>query len=129
MNSAPYADLADALYQARKDYLDAMERSDVPERLRKRDVFTTLLWDNKATFELALRAAVRRDDWRPISTYKQGEVVQVWAAHNDGSPYLSFTAFKDYAGGRWCRPATADPLPFEPTHWLPLPAPPQAARV
>lgn len=55
----PLIDLADALYTARKEWLDACESGDVQLRLRKRDVFATLLWDNKATFELALRAAVR----------------------------------------------------------------------
>lgn len=64
------------------------------------------------------------EGWRPIDTAPKGKPIQVWAADKEHH-WLPFTACLEY--DRWTRPASRDGLPFSPTHWRELPAPPRAS--
>lgn len=62
------------------------------------------------------------DGWQPISSAPKGDPVQVISDDSEHH-WLPMTASWD-ASGRWYRPASRDGLPYEPTHWRPLPPSP-----
>lgn len=95
------------------DYLERKAEDLVSEARRYRGLA------EQATF----LARVDGGGWRPIDGAPKGQPVQVWAADKDHH-WLPFTACLE-AGGAWTRPASRDGLPFVPTHWRDLPAPPR----
>ncbi len=73
----------------------------------------------------ALRAAPA---WQPIETAPR-DGTPVWAFNGEQAPML-YIAGEGYALWIWADQVLADvdPSPEQPTHWMPLPEPPLAAR-
>ena len=60
--------------------------------------------------------------WLPVDENTKGPVT-VCRFGDEDRQWLPMTAYRGPAG-QWWRPASRDGLPYEPTHWQPLPAPP-----
>lgn len=59
-------------------------------------------------------------EWRVIDDKVAGPVTVCRFGDADHS-WLPMTAYR-VSGGKWERPASRDSLPYDPTHWMPLPA-------
>ena len=70
--------------------------------------------------------AAMNDEWRDISTApKDGTSVLAYQGFEDGG-HRMLTMIWSEKGGVWSWRADVHSfLPFEPTHWIPLPAPPK----
>lgn len=65
----------------------------------------------------------RAPPWSPIETAEMSGEPVIVCNFDDGCSWCPMTAYR--TGGRgWARPATGDPLPYKPTHWMRLPRPP-----
>ena len=86
--------------------------------------------DTQLTVQLsAIAAAIRAAPaWQPIETAPR-DGAPVWAFNGEQAPML-YIAGEGYALWIWADQVLADvdPSPEQPTHWMPLPEPPLAAR-
>lgn len=75
-----------------------------------------------AGYAAALEAAAGRDGWQPIETAPRDRWILVWRQDSDvrDAAWVRFGDLK----GCWTEGTGGMLLP-EPTHWLPLPEPPQ----
>jgi hypothetical protein len=61
-------------------------------------------------------------DWQPIETApKDGKLVLVYAG------FIGIASYYNWLGNgwQWCDDGEGLPYDPQPTHWMPLPAPPQ----
>lgn len=71
-------------------------------------------------------AALSQSAWRPIEEApKDGTVILVVPAGGEFNTSVAFY-YPGSAGAVWIIPETNRYLTVEPTHWMPLPEPPQA---
>jgi len=63
-----------------------------------------------------------REGWQPLTDDIRGPVTVCRFGDADHN-WLPMTAYR-VSGGKWERPASRDGLPYDPTHWQPLPTPP-----
>lgn len=78
---------------------------------------------------------MQTSEWLPISTApKDGTEFDVWAVNDEGQSRricdVSWGPVSDWLGNEWddwlgMRPSLHHAR-FEPTHWMPLPTPPEA---
>jgi Lar family restriction alleviation protein len=69
-----------------------------------------------------LAALAEREGWQPVTDDVRGPVTVCRFGDADHG-WLPMTAYR-VSGGKWERPASRDGLPYDPTHWQPLPTPP-----
>lgn len=83
---------------------------------------TATAWE---AWQAALRAA---PEWQPIETAPK-DGTSVWAFNGEQAP-MCYIAGEGYALWIWADQVLSDvdPSPEQPTHWMPLPSPPLAAR-
>lgn len=67
------------------------------------------------------------DGWQLITDDVRGPVTVCCFGIEPDHNWLPMTAYR-VSGGRWERPASRDGLPYEPTHWRPLPVSPSIKR-
>jgi len=81
--------------------------------------------DNAHPVVRKLRAALAvgdegiREGWQPVTDDVRGPVTVCRFSDADHN-WLPMTAYR-VSGGKWERPASRDGLPYDPTHWQPLP--------
>lgn len=61
---------------------------------------------------------MNHDEWQPIKTAPKDDPILAYGAKR------GHLAVVRWACGQWRVRYTNEPAPFEPTHWMPLPAPP-----
>lgn len=69
----------------------------------------------------ALREARRIDSWQKIETAPKGVNVLLWWPRWDSTPVIGY-----YRGDQWSIDNAEYYHDSQPTHWQPLPAPPEA---
>lgn len=68
-------------------------------------------------------------EWREISTAPRGAPVKVWASLDPSDRLMTWREFvaQDEYGINWWKTLGRRGLRVWPTHWQPLPEPPEAA--
>lgn len=128
---------ADMIEESAKDAMDAADTSDIGS------IIATWLNDEADAIRDIDPAEVlakvgRAGGWQPIETApKDGTIVDVWLGDADESDRNFYCTGKTRRSPGWWwskgkfRPLgglePAMPVFVEPTHWMPLPAPPQEA--
>lgn len=74
----------------------------------------------------ALLAEVESRRWQPIETApKDGTYILAYPVLNQVACVVSWQRTRGWLGC-WRMPMTNEAAPYDPTHWMPLPEPPQA---
>ena len=72
------------------------------------------------------------DKWQPIESAPKDELILIWPTYSDGRPRSAKwramkRGFMVENGGRWEHGYGAA-IPMKPTHWMPLPQPPDTTE-
>ena len=100
------------------------------------DAVAIAAWNTRADTTCALRGAQKESGWRPIETAPQdGTPILAWNAEYGARETRSITytpGSPGFAEGltdrwwQWDEPKNNWSLKWQPTHWMPLPEPPNA---